>query len=127
MLTHASILAAVAASTAARPVAPDDVYLFPFPLCHVAGYNVVHRHAHGRPVVLVDGFEPATFCAAVGGRAGDLHLGGRHDARRRSSTTSTPSPAALDQLATLRSVAYGAAPMAPVADAAGRRRPSASS
>ena len=58
MLTHASILAAVAASTAARPVEPDDVYLFPFPLCHVAGYNVVHRHANGRPVVLVDGFDP---------------------------------------------------------------------
>ena len=65
MLTHTSILAAVAASTRARPVESDDVYLFPFPLCHVAGYNVVHRHAHGRPVVLVDGFDPASFCAAV--------------------------------------------------------------
>ena len=91
MLTHASVLAAVAASTAARPVEPDDVYLFPFPLCHVAGYNVVHRHAHGRPVVLVDGFEPASFCAAVAAEGVTSTSRGGHDARRRSSTTSTPS------------------------------------
>ncbi len=57
VLTHRSVLAAVAASTAARPVPDDDVYLFRFPLCHVAGYNVVHRHAHGRPVVLLDRFD----------------------------------------------------------------------
>ncbi len=111
-LTHASVLAAVAASTAARPVEPDDVYLFPFPLCHVAGYNVVHRHAHGRPVVLVDGFEAASFCAAVAG-----------EGVTSTSVAATmlaavldhvdAEPAALDQVATLRSVAYGAAPMAP--------------
>jgi acyl-CoA synthetase (AMP-forming)/AMP-acid ligase II len=111
-LTHSSILAAVAASTAARPVEPDDVYLFPFPLCHVAGYNVVHRHANGRPVVLVDGFEPRSFCAAV-----------QAEAVTSTSVAATmlaalldhvdAEPAALGQLATLRSVAYGAAPMAP--------------
>jgi acyl-CoA synthetase (AMP-forming)/AMP-acid ligase II len=112
MLTHASILAAVAASTAARPVEPDDVYLFPFPLCHVAGYNVVHRHANGRPVVLVDRFEPASFCAAVAAE---------HVTSTSLAATMLASlldhvaaePAALDQLATLRSIAYGAAPMAP--------------
>jgi acyl-CoA synthetase (AMP-forming)/AMP-acid ligase II len=112
MLTHASVHAAVAASTAARPVEPDDVYLFPFPLCHVAGYNVVHRHANGRPVVLVDGFEPRSFCAAVGA-----------EAVTSTSVAATmlaalldhvdADPEALAQLATLRSVAYGAAPMAP--------------
>ncbi len=112
LLTHTSLLAAVAASAAGRPVEPDDVYLFPFPLCHVAAYNVVHRHAHDRPVVLVDGFEPATFCAAV-------------EAERVTSTSvaATMLAALLDhvaaepddlrRLATLRSVAYGAAPMAP--------------
>lgn len=111
-LTHASILAAVAASSAARPVDPDDVYLFPFPLCHVAGYNVVHRHAHGRPVVLVDGFDPLTFCAAV-----------EAEAVTSTSVAATMLAALLDhvdthpsargQLRTLRSVAYGAAPMPP--------------
>ena len=112
VLTHASLLAAVAASAAARPVDPDDVYLFCFPLCHVAGYNVVHRHAHGRPVVLTERFEPEGFCAAV----------------ERHAVTSTSlaatmlaslcdyldaHPEAVSSLSTLRLVAYGAAPMPP--------------
>lgn len=110
MLTHRSLLAAVAASTAARPVESDDVYVFPFPLCHVAGYNLVHRHAAGRPVVLVDRFEPVTFCAAV--------------ERHRVTSTSlaaTMLAALLDHLddhpedvaslASLRAIAYGASPM----------------
>ncbi len=112
MLTHASILAAVAASTAARPVEPDDVYLFPFPLCHVAGYNVVHRHANGRPVVLVDRFEPASFCAAVAAEGvTSTSLAATMLASLLDHVAA--EPAALDQLATLRSIAYGAAPMAP--------------
>ncbi len=110
MLTHRNVLAAVAASTAARPVDVDDVYVFPFPLCHVAGYNLVHRHSSGRPVVLVDRFDAAGFCDAV----------------KRSQVTSTSLAATMvaslldhleqhpddvEKLATLRSVAYGASPM----------------
>ncbi len=111
-LTHASVLAAVAASTQARPVDADDVYLFPFPLCHVAGYNVVHRHAHARPVVLVDRFEPASFCAAV------QQWGVTSTSVAATMLTALldhvdADPAARAQLATLRSVAYGAAPMPP--------------
>ena len=55
VLTHASLLAAVRGANAARPVADDDVYLFCFPLCHVAAYNVACLHAAGRPVVLMAG------------------------------------------------------------------------
>jgi acyl-CoA synthetase (AMP-forming)/AMP-acid ligase II len=110
VLTHRSILAAVAASTAARPVPDDDVYLFPFPLCHVAGYNVVHRHAHARPVVLVDGFDPQAVCAAVAAE---------HVTSTSLAATMLASlldhvdadPGARDQLGSLRSIAYGAAPM----------------
>ena len=40
-LTHRSLLAAVLNTAMARPLADDDVYLFPFPLFHVAAYNVV--------------------------------------------------------------------------------------
>jgi acyl-CoA synthetase (AMP-forming)/AMP-acid ligase II len=110
MLTHRSLLAAVDASSAARPVDPDDIYIFPFPLCHVAGYNVVHRHAAGRPVVLVDRFDPASFCEVV--------------ATRRVTSTSLAAtmlaslldhldthPDQLPRLRSLRSIAYGAAPM----------------
>ena len=110
LLTNASILAAVKASAGARPVDPDDVYVFPFPLCHVAGYNVIHRHAHGRPVVLMTGFGAAHFCDIV----------------EREQVTSTSlaatmlaslielldaEPHRLGQLTSLRSIAYGAAPM----------------
>ncbi len=112
MLTHASVLAAVAASTAARPVEANDVYLFAFPLCHVAGYNVVHRHAHGRPVVLVDGFEPGSFCDAVAAEGvTSTSLAATMLAALLDHVDAEPS--ARDRLATLRTVAYGAAPMAP--------------
>ena len=46
-------------TTMARPVADDDVYLFPFPLFHVAAYNVVHHHLRRRPVVLLPRFDAA--------------------------------------------------------------------
>jgi len=110
LLSHKGLLASVAASTAARPVSADDVYVFPFPLCHVAGYNVIHRHTHGRPIVLMPGFEAAQFCETV----------------EREQVTSTSlaatmlaslvdlldaEPDRVIQLRSLKSVAYGAAPM----------------
>jgi len=110
LLSHRGLLASVAASTAARPVSADDVYVFPFPLCHVAGYNVIHRHAHGRPVVLMPGFAAAEFCETV----------------EREHVTSTSlaatmlaslvelldaEPGRIVQLRSLTSIAYGAAPM----------------
>jgi acyl-CoA synthetase (AMP-forming)/AMP-acid ligase II len=110
VLTHASVLAAVRATDQCRKVAPDDVYLLPFPLAHIAGYNVVHHHAHGVPVVLVPRFDPAGFVTAV--------------ARHRVTSASLAAtmlhalleyldehPARLQDLASLRLVAYGAAPM----------------
>jgi acyl-CoA synthetase (AMP-forming)/AMP-acid ligase II len=112
LLTHRSVMAAVAASSAARPVEPDEVYAFPFPLCHVAGYNVVHRHAHGRPVVLLDRFEPKIFCAAVAAqRATSTSLAATMLAALLDHVDANPT--ALADLRTLRSIAYGAAPMPP--------------
>jgi acyl-CoA synthetase (AMP-forming)/AMP-acid ligase II len=58
MLTHASLLEAARGCAEARPVEPDDVYLLAFPLCHVAAYNVLVQHLHGRTVVLTRGFDP---------------------------------------------------------------------
>jgi len=113
VLTHASILAAVAASAGARPVDPHDVYLFAFPLCHVAGYNVVHRHAHGRPVVLMEGFEPAGFCRMVADH-GVTSCSLAATMLAALCDHLDASPGDLAGLATLRVIAYGAAPM-PVA------------
>lgn len=112
LLTHASLLAAVAASAGARPVDPDDVYLFCFPMCHVAGYNVLHRHAHRRPVVLAERFEPESFCELVA----DHGVTSTSLAATMLSSLCAhldDHPAARDALRTLRVVAYGAAPMPP--------------
>jgi acyl-CoA synthetase (AMP-forming)/AMP-acid ligase II len=107
MLTHASLLAASDATAACRPVADDDVYVFPFPLCHVAGYNVLNHHRHGRPVVLLPRFEPAAFVDATN----------RYGATT-TSLAATMLRALLDHLdatgatvPSLRTIAYGAAPM----------------
>lgn len=110
LLTHRSILAAVEASAGSRPVEVDDVYVFPFPLCHVAGYNLIHRHAHGRPVALMTGFAAAEFCDIV-----------EREQVRSTSLAATmlatlvdlidAEPHRVAQLQSLRSIAYGAAPM----------------
>jgi acyl-CoA synthetase (AMP-forming)/AMP-acid ligase II len=109
MLTHHGLLAAADATLAARPREDDDVYLFPFPLCHVAAYNVLVQHRAGRPLVLLAGFEVV----------------GLQEATRRHRVTSmslAPTMAAMlvdhpafdpGAFATVRQVAYGASPMAP--------------
>lgn len=65
VLTHASLAAAVTNTAIARPMATDDVYLFPFPLFHVAAYNVLHAHLRRRPVVLVPRFDAARVLELV--------------------------------------------------------------
>ncbi len=57
LLSHRGLLAAIQNTALARPVSADDVYLFPFPLFHVAAYNVLHVHLRRRPVVLLPRFE----------------------------------------------------------------------
>jgi acyl-CoA synthetase (AMP-forming)/AMP-acid ligase II len=112
MLTAGSLLAAVEATLAGRPVADDDVYLFPFPLCHVAGYNVLVHHRRGRPVVLLPRFEPATFVAAV---AEHRVTAASLAATMLSSVLDhVEAHGCADELASLRTIGYGAAPM-PVA------------
>jgi acyl-CoA synthetase (AMP-forming)/AMP-acid ligase II len=109
MLTHRSIVAAATATSLMRPVQPDDVYLFPFPLCHVAGYNVVLFHLHGRPVVLMRRFDPAAALREI-------------EARRITSVSLAPTM--VDMLcdhpdlrtrdrSSLRVIGYGASSMPP--------------
>ena len=110
LLSHRNVLAAVEASAAARPVEPDDIYVFPFPLCHVAGYNVVHRHVHGRPVVLISQFDAAMFCETVAAtRATSTSLAATMLATLVDAADDDPR--LLEKLSSLRSIAYGAAPM----------------
>ncbi len=58
MLSHRSLQVAAFGCHSARPVLVDDIYFFPFPLCHVAAYNVIVYHQCARPIVLVTRFDP---------------------------------------------------------------------
>lgn len=107
VLTHRSLIAAALNTTLARPIADDEVYLFPFPLFHVAAYNVVHHHLRHRPVVLMRSFEPVAAMEAI-------------STQRVTSVSLAPTMLAmlLDHpergrfdLSSLRNVSYGAAAM----------------
>jgi acyl-CoA synthetase (AMP-forming)/AMP-acid ligase II len=105
MLTHSSLIAASRVTALARSVAPDDVYVFAFPFCHVAGYNLLTHHLQGRPVVVLPKFEPRAFIEAV-----------QSTAATSTSLAATMLSGLLDELKDaplrpLRQVAYGAAPM----------------
>lgn len=103
-LTHRSLLAAVRTTAAARPLADDDVYLFPFPLFHVAAYNVLHAHFRRRPVVLLARFDVGRFLDAVEGhRVTAVSLA----PTMISMLLDDPRRGGRD-LSSLRTIAYGA-------------------
>ncbi len=107
MLTDASLLAAVASTLPARPVGPDDVLLTPFPLCHVAGYNVFVLHRRARPIALQRTFDAPGLAALV-------------RAHRVTLLSLAPTMIAMlldhpgvrdDDLVTVRALGYGASPI----------------
>ncbi|WP_245839746.1 AMP-binding protein [Mycobacterium aquaticum] len=105
--SHRSLLAAVRGTVEGRSVEPGGVYLLPFPMCHIAGYNLLVNHSTGSTVVLTAQFRPETFADMVT----------RHQVRS-CSLAPTMLHALLGylersgrSLPTLRSVAYGSAAM----------------
>ncbi len=112
VLTASSLGAAVAVTAAARPLADDDVYLYPFPLYHVSAYNVLHALSRGRPVVLPRRFDAPTICAlAEAHRVTAMSLAPTMLRLLLDHRAAQADPGTV--LADLRTVAYGAAPMAP--------------
>lgn len=63
--THRSITTAVRGTVAGRAVQPGGVYLLPFPMCHIAGYNMLVHHSCASTVLPVPAFRPESFVAAV--------------------------------------------------------------
>ncbi len=63
--THRSITTAVRGTIAGRSVRSGGVYLLPFPMCHIAGYNMLVHHAARSTVLPVPTFRPELFAAAV--------------------------------------------------------------
>jgi acyl-CoA synthetase (AMP-forming)/AMP-acid ligase II len=109
-LSHANVLAAVRIANSCRIVADDEQYLLPFPLSHIAGFNVIHHHARTRPVVLMPRFDARAFVETVA----------RHQVTAASLAATMlhsllvlldEEPALVPELRSLQLVAYGAAPM----------------
>ncbi len=105
--SHRSLLTAVRGTVEGRSVESGGVYLLPFPMCHIAGYNMLVHHCTGSTVVLTAQFRPETFADLVA----------EHDVRS-CSLAPTMLHALLGyldrsgrSLPTLRSVAYGSAAM----------------
>jgi acyl-CoA synthetase (AMP-forming)/AMP-acid ligase II len=109
-LTHANVLAAVRVTNECRLIPDDEQYLLPFPLSHIAGYNVIHHHARVRPVVLMPRFDARAFVETVARHqitAASLAATMLHSLL----TLLDAEPELLGQLQSLRLLAYGAAPM----------------
>jgi acyl-CoA synthetase (AMP-forming)/AMP-acid ligase II len=113
LLTHRSLLAGCRHLQFMRPMLPADVFLTAFPLCHVAGYQVMMAHLLRRPAVVMQRFGAASFVAAV---------------RDYRVTTCSLAPTMMDLLlehlqgdpaglalirSQLRAIGYGSAPMPP--------------
>ncbi|KAA0091499.1 AMP-dependent synthetase [Mycolicibacterium sp. P1-18] len=103
--THRSVTTAVRGTVAGRSVRPGGVYLLPFPMCHVAGYNMlVHHHAQST-VLPVAAFRADEFAATVlahGVTSCSLAPTMLHSLLAHVEATGTELP-------TLRDVSYGSA------------------
>lgn len=58
MLSHANLVAAVSNSAIQWPSDITGPSLFPWPLCHVAGYGILMLHLRARTLVLMRAYEP---------------------------------------------------------------------
>jgi len=67
MLSHRNLFAAMFNGLASLPadVPPDPCFLFPFPLCHIAGYAVLGQHLAGHPVALMTAYSPEGWMRMV--------------------------------------------------------------
>lgn len=110
VLTTRSLSAAVATTAACRPLSDDDVYLYPFPLYHVAAYNILHALHRRRPTVLPRRFDAPTVAALTAAHA--VTVMSLAPTMLRLLLDHVAATGA-DDLATLQTIAYGAAPLAP--------------
>ena len=67
LLSHRNLFASMVNGLASMPAEspPEACYLFPFPLCHIAGYALLGQHLTGNPVVLMSAFTPRRWMEMV--------------------------------------------------------------
>lgn len=108
-LSHRNVVAAACNSAMSwEPDAVDDVItLLPWPLCHIAGYNVLVSHLRLHKVILMRRYDPEAFLALV---------------QRHRVTNTTVAPTMLAMLlrhesidaydiSSITRIGYGSAPM----------------
>lgn len=103
--THRSITTAVRGTVAGRSVRSGGVYLLPFPMCHIAGYNMLVHHSAASTVLPVPTFRPASFVTAVNAH-GVTSCSLAPTMLHSLLTHLQDSPA---ELRTLRDISYGSA------------------
>jgi len=65
MITHKTIIAGVHTSLLEWHATVNDVYLFPFPLAHIAFYAMVAYHLRGCPVHVMRSYDPESLLANI--------------------------------------------------------------
>ena len=107
MLSHRNLLLSTLNAAVNTTPEPDTVALFPWPLCHVAGYVFPICHLLATPVVLMRAYEPESFFAHI---------------ERYRVTNASMAPTMMNMLldhpkigdydlSSVRVLGYGAAPM----------------
>ena len=107
MLSHRNLLMATLNAAVSASGSSDEVTLFPWPLCHVAGYVFPICHLLRTPVVLMRAFETESFFAHI---------------ERYRVTSASMAPTMMNMLldhpkigqydlSSIRRIGYGAAPM----------------
>lgn len=108
--SHRTLLAAIDVLNSVRPSDPDDVYLFPFPLWHIATYNVIAKVLSGRPTVISPRFDADGIVRDVI-RRGTTSMSVAATMLDTLVSRAESDSEARDALAGLREIYYGAAPM----------------
>jgi long-chain acyl-CoA synthetase len=67
MITHRNLFASVFNAQVSMPSAPaqQPCFLFPFPLCHIAGYALLGQHLAGNPVALMTAYSSEAWMRMV--------------------------------------------------------------
>lgn len=107
MLTHRNLMTSILNSLASWDRGFNDIYLFTFPLFHVAGYAMPMQHLRGIPVVLIRNFDASILFSLV-------------ERHKVTSFAAAPTMIAMllehpdidrYDLSTLRNIGYGASAM----------------
>ena len=107
MLSHANLVAAACNSAMGWPSTVAGPLLFPWPLCHVAGYGILVTHMRGRFLVLMRRYDPKVLLEQI---------------EKYQIAETSVAPTMFSQLlrhpdfdeydvSSIRRIGYGAAPM----------------